>query len=113
MVYRLLSRDELSYHRHGKLWCIREYCVSASGKPLKPYKMGRERGREICLTLDWCHGVVFSAQKKCRTLDLCESGEEVERVAFPAWTCVPTCDLWTVDSALHHVRIARRAGVER
>jgi len=62
MVLSRIPGDEGPYHRHGGLWRIGEYPVPTSGKTLKTYKIGRDRGRDSCLALDWCHRIFFSSQ---------------------------------------------------
>lgn len=104
--------DEPTYHRHGALWRIWEHRVPTSGKPLETDKMSRERGGDICLTLDWRHWIVFPAQQERRTLHLGKRRKQVEGVAFSARAGEPPRDFRMADGALQHCWITWRASVK-
>src|SRR5712691_11632249 len=59
------------------------------------------------------HRIVFTAQYKGRALDTMEIGEHVEGVAFAARSGEPLRQLWPVDGAARHIRIARGPEVKR
>jgi len=64
------DRNEFAYDSERALRHIRNHAMAARRKPNKAYQIGGDRCRKLRLTLDGDHGIVFTPEHKCRTLQV-------------------------------------------